>query len=140
MLVILNGQEHTFDIETDTRIPEDLDSLSKEACRIPGLLARYGQAVAELKAEQEQQKFNFEEKVSYVSDMNRQTTEKITEARIKELSVLSPDVREAKLEQVRALRDYSAVENCLKALYKKADIVIALLYQHRQEMKSYSGI
>lgn len=140
MLIEINGNVIELNIQEDVSIPEDAVSLQKEACRTPGLLAAYGEMLAELKANTERSKFSLEEISSYVADSIRGTsTEKLTVDRLKELVTLDTRVKDSKMLFVKALRNMHAVDNTLRALHKKAEIITTLMYQHRQEMKLYQN-
>lgn len=141
MLVSINNKQIELNIEEDTFIPEDIISLQKTACKTPGLIARYGEILAELKAETEKAKFTLDEVSSFVADSTRQkeSEKRLTSDRLKEIIALDSRVKDARLSYVHVLRDMHAVENTIKALFKKADIITTLLYQHRQEMKAYSN-
>jgi len=140
MFIEINGKEIELKIQEDVAIPDDAVSLQREACRTPGLLATYGEMLAELKANNERAKFAMEEISSYVADGIRSTsTEKLTVDRLKELVTLDNRVKDAKLLFIASLRNMHAVDNTLRALHKKVDIITTLLYQHRQEMKSYGN-
>lgn len=140
MIVQVNNTDIDFDFQADTAIPEDLISLQKEACKTPNIIAKYGEILAELKADTERKKFNLDETSAFVADEIRKTsTEKLTVDRIKELVLLDGRVKGIKNTYIDALRNMHAIDNIMRALYKKADIVTTLLYQYRQEMKSYSG-
>lgn len=140
MFIEINGNAIELNVLEDVAIPDNAVSLQKEACRTPGLLATYGEMLAELKANTERAKFSLEEVSSYVADSIRSTsTEKLTVDRLKELVTLDTRVKESKLLFVQALRNMHAVDNVLRALHKKVDVITTLLYQHRQEMKSYQN-
>jgi hypothetical protein len=141
MIVEINGETIELDIVADTFVPEDVVSLQKEACRTPGLLARYGEMLADLKANTERAKFDMDEVSSFVADSTRKTSdEKLTVDRLKEIVALDNRVSNSKNVYIKSMRNMHAIDNTLKALHKKADIITTLLYQHRQEMKLYGQI
>ena len=124
-----------INIEEDFKVDEQTALF--EVNRLGHLLSRYATLSADARAVAAREKFNYDEVSAQEALRIRSESVKITEVAIKEKLILSPLVKEAKEKLVKAEREQDLLEGLWRAIQKKSDIIVAILYYKRSEMKAY---
>jgi hypothetical protein len=130
-------EEIKLDVERDFSIEET--QLSKNMSLSGGLLARYAELAADLRAEvarkEAELKFfdsNLELKIrSKASEDNM----KLTESGVNAIKTSNPDRFKLVTDLIESESNRDKLENLFRALLKKVDLVIALAYKQRAEVQ-----
>jgi len=120
-----------LNIEEDFKIDEN--SVLTESQKLGHLLSRYATLSADARATAARTKVHYEEICARQALRARSEGAKLTEAMIKELLATSEEVKQAKEKLIQIERDQDMLDNLWRAMVKKADLIISILYFKREE-------
>lgn len=140
--VTLNGQTVTLPVEQDFTL--DDQAIDAEACKMGKLLMFYGDLFADMRTQVTRSKqaveLYYSEFAKNLRQVNRGATHKLTEGAIKEAITADPGYQ-TRLESLNVTEnDSNKIEHFYRSLYKKADLIIAIVYKQKAEIAKMGSI
>lgn len=126
----------TIKLDVEAAFKLDDNNLDAEICRMGQLLLEYGDLEAELKAQSARKKAAIDYVGSIIAGQIRDSGKKLTESAIKEQVVLSDDYQNSVFLFQDAEKDSNKITNHFRSLQKKADLLIALTYKQKAEIRN----
>jgi len=139
MLIDIETEGSSYQLNLDTDMALTDESLHDDMCRIPRTIARYAQIMGDCKTYASNMKHRME-RVEAAADQRirkeaKASGEKITEPSIAKLLSLDLEVSAARSAYYKAEGQFSMVEGFYRGLRDKAQIAIALCYFQKEEVK-----
>lgn len=132
--VTLDNRKVQLDLEKDFRIEEF--SLEQNMTHAGHVLAYYGDLAADLKGQAARYKVDLDETESVKNLKLRASGDKLTVDAVKAKISTDPEYTSAKKKWIEAERDQQKVENLFRSQQKRVDVLIALAYKQRAEIRA----
>lgn len=126
--------EKTIELDVDADMSLSDETLDKDMCKLPSLIAYYAELGAELQAQASRKKQILDVAEAKAAQVIREEG-KSTENTIKERVLLDDDVQEIKIEYHRAVKLHTMVDGFYRALREKASLAIAICYKQKEEIR-----
>lgn len=130
----VDGQEDIEILSSDFQINEF--TLDQEICNLPGILCKYGDIASDLRAEVSRKKAALEYFDSAKYKELKLENDKLTVSHIEADIKCDDQRRELRASLIESERNSHKADNLYRSLLKKADLVIALAYKQRSELKN----
>ena len=131
------AQEVKLDVDADMSLSDE--TIDKDMCALPRVIAYYAELSAELHAQAARFKQRMEETEALTAISIRrdasETGTKITEPSIKERVIADPSVSTARNAYYKMDGQYRMMDGFYRALREKASLAIAICYKQKEEIR-----